>query len=241
MLPSGSSYLLNFLLFIRHPVFPVVLLQPFSGSNGSSAPPPPPTLAPTLDQAWQTVDQIIDQRRIRNRYHYLLRCRDKPTSEDTWRSLNDIPVSLEPLLHVFHRRYPRYPVPADLRPAPFQVRHLRDRVLVEARGTAGDVQQFDRSVLPNRAPPPRSSAQPSSSSAASAPPASRADPEVSSRVSASVPPTRTTSSHSTLSPPITSAAAQPPSPTSPAPVTSAPFASHPPAQGRVLRSRARNP
>ncbi|KAE8239741.1 hypothetical protein A4X13_0g8089, partial [Tilletia indica] len=191
ILPSQLSSL--------HPVFPVVLLEPFSGSNSSSAPPPPPTLAPTLDQAWQTVDQIIDQRKIRNRYHYLLRWRDKPTSEDTWRSLNDIPVSLEPLLQSFHRRYPRYPVPADLRPAPLQVRHLRDRVLVEARGTAGDVQQFARSVLPNRAPPPRSPAPPSYSSAASAPPASRADPEVSPRVSAPVPPSRTTSSRSTLS------------------------------------------
>ncbi|KAE8218058.1 hypothetical protein CF319_g7988 [Tilletia indica] len=89
-----------------HPVFPVVLLEPYVGSNNPGSAPSTSHLAPTLDQAWQSVEQVLDQRKIRNRYHYLLRWRDKPTSEDTWRPLDDIPVSLEPLPQAFHRRYP---------------------------------------------------------------------------------------------------------------------------------------
>ncbi|KAE8185404.1 hypothetical protein A4X06_0g3818 [Tilletia controversa] len=218
-----------------HPVFPVVLLEPFAGSNSSDAPPAPPTLAPTLDQAWQAVEQIIDQRKIRNRYHYLLRWRDKPASEDTWRSLSDIPVSLEPLLQAFHRRYPRYPVPADLRPTPFNVRHLRDRVLIEPRATPGDVQQFARSVLPDRVLPARARVSQPASSTLRTTISPRQDSAVLSRVPAPSSPVARSSPPALPHPAAPAPAAAAPSTST----ASAPFASQPPAQGRVLRSRGR--
>ncbi|KAE8210910.1 hypothetical protein CF327_g5276 [Tilletia walkeri] len=109
---GNSAYRLNLpsQLPPLHPVFPVVLLEPYVGSNNPGSAPSPSHLAPTLDKAWQSVEQVLDQRKrkIQNRYHYLLRWRDKPISEDTWRPLDDTPISLELLLQVFHRRYPRY-------------------------------------------------------------------------------------------------------------------------------------
>jgi hypothetical protein len=60
------------------------------------------------------VDSVQDCMVKNNTFWYLLRWRNKPTSEDSWRRLSSLPSSFHPVLVAFHKRYARYRRPPSL-------------------------------------------------------------------------------------------------------------------------------
>ncbi|CAD6909432.1 unnamed protein product [Tilletia controversa] len=108
-----------------HPVFNVQLLEPYIASPESMrARPTPQQLRVQLNDAdmhdlpWRPVQQIMDVRKIGNRFDYLLRWHGLDSSEDSWRAYTDLSNSLEDLLRLFHRRNPAKPCPSSLSGAP---------------------------------------------------------------------------------------------------------------------------
>lgn len=103
-----------------HPVFNISLLTPFHdptslGRPPSTSPAPFADTSQTPVHGWRAVTAILDFR-TRGRRHpeYLLRWLHGSPSDDTWVPLSDISGDLDPYLWEFHRRYPKFAVPASL-------------------------------------------------------------------------------------------------------------------------------
>ena len=92
-----------------HPVFHVSLLEPYDDPSEFHihASPEPVTLADSAN----TIQSILDCRRVGRRFEYLVHHQDTPSSEDSWIPLYDIPTMCNELLDHFHRRHPRAPRP----------------------------------------------------------------------------------------------------------------------------------
>ncbi|GAA5883779.1 hypothetical protein JCM16303_002367 [Sporobolomyces ruberrimus] len=106
--------------FSIHPVFHVSLLEryvPPSSIPGRPPLPPPHSddvLFDPKNPAYAEVDSVLDCMVKNNRFWYLLRWRNKPSSEDSWRPLNQLPHAFASVLVAFHKRYPRYRRPPQL-------------------------------------------------------------------------------------------------------------------------------
>ncbi|GJF00476.1 hypothetical protein PsYK624_167640, partial [Phanerochaete sordida] len=113
-----------------HPVFHVSLLEPYTDPSEfhSHASPDPFELHSDSipSNASQTIDSILDCRKIGHRYEYYVSWKSLPEEENSWVPLSDIPTTSNELIERFHRRHPRAPRPhplvlAQTFPAPLDV------------------------------------------------------------------------------------------------------------------------
>jgi transposase InsO family protein len=109
-------------LSLLHPVFGVSLLEPYYPPSlvpDRSAPMPDVDihldLSDRIQGEYKYVDKILDCKYTGAAAKYLIKWLNKPSTENSWRHLNELPFGLEPMIRAFHARHPRYRLPRLLR------------------------------------------------------------------------------------------------------------------------------
>ena len=99
----------------QHPTFHVDRLSPWSGNtvNGFSPPPPPPDHIDDIDE--YEVETILDSRKYRNQYQYLVKWKGYDEGHHSWEPASNLANSPE-LIETFHKAYPSAPcrLPASI-------------------------------------------------------------------------------------------------------------------------------
>ncbi|KZT51497.1 ribonuclease H-like protein, partial [Calocera cornea HHB12733] len=98
-------------------LFHVSLLEPYTSPDnieGRFPPAPEPVYIDPGGSEWYEIDDILDVRKIGQRFEYFVNFKDKPIDERTWVPLTDISTEANELIERFHRRHPRRPRPARL-------------------------------------------------------------------------------------------------------------------------------
>ena len=91
-----------------HPVFHVLLLEPYVTSTipGRTQPPPPPVVVEN-DLEYE-VEAILDSAYRRNKLYYKIQWKGYPVSEDSWQPASNA-ANAPDIVRAFHARYPHKP------------------------------------------------------------------------------------------------------------------------------------
>ena len=92
----------------QHPVFHVDRLSPWHGNetNGLNTPPPPPVQID--DEMEYEVEAILDSRKYRNQYQYLVKWKGYDFGHNSWEPAAHLTHSAD-LLNAFHLAHPSAP------------------------------------------------------------------------------------------------------------------------------------
>jgi len=92
----------------QHPVFHVDRLSPWNGNavNGFTPPPPPPDHIDDVDE--YEVEAVLDSRKYRNQYQYLIKWKGYDAGHNSWEPATNLTNSAE-LTEAFHIAHPSAP------------------------------------------------------------------------------------------------------------------------------------
>jgi hypothetical protein len=99
------------LLSTIHNVFHVSLLSPVVENSFSNRVVPPPDPITIDNEQEYEVEDILDVKKVRGRFKYLVSWRGFGPEENTWEPVSNLENCMETLLE-FHKKFPNYPRPA---------------------------------------------------------------------------------------------------------------------------------
>ena len=92
----------------QHPVFHVDRLSPWSGNSVNGFDPPPPPPVEIDDELEYEVESILDSRKYRNQYQYLVKWKGYDAGHNSWEPAAHLTHSTD-LLTAFHATHPSAP------------------------------------------------------------------------------------------------------------------------------------
>jgi Chromo (CHRromatin Organisation MOdifier) domain len=92
----------------QHPVFHVDRLSPWEGNEIQGHEPPPPEPVEVDDALEYEVEDILDSRRYRNQFQYLVKWKGYDTGHNTWEPATNL-THCTGLLKTFHTQHPATP------------------------------------------------------------------------------------------------------------------------------------
>jgi RNase H-like domain found in reverse transcriptase/Reverse transcriptase (RNA-dependent DNA polymerase)/Integrase zinc binding domain/Chromo (CHRromatin Organisation MOdifier) domain/Integrase core domain len=92
----------------QHPVFHIDRLSPWKGNEINGRDPPPPEPVEVEDQLEYEVEDILDSRKYRNQYQYLVKWKGYDTGHNSWEPAAHLAHSAE-LVDAFHAAHPSAP------------------------------------------------------------------------------------------------------------------------------------
>src|ERR1700680_3632287 len=92
----------------QHPVFHVDRLSPWKGNNVNGQQPPPPAPVQIDEELEYEVETILDSRKFRNQYQYLVKWKGYDAGHNSWEPISHLTHCTE-LIDTFHSMHPSAP------------------------------------------------------------------------------------------------------------------------------------